>query len=96
MNLILNKRPFNDPCLYKGGPTPSYAPVRSSAAPPQKTESQVVQARRDNGRANARRKGFQASILAGETGGYKKPVLGKSSSNAEPVKATTTLLGGGA
>ena len=64
--------------LYKGGTPAAPAP---SAPPPTSTDVEVQVAKRDARLQAARRKGVQASILAGETGGYQ--ALDK-----------TTLLGG--
>ena len=64
--------------LYKGGTPQAPAP---SAPPPTSTDVEVQVAKRDARLQAARRKGVQASILAGETGGY------------QPVERNT-LLGG--
>ena len=56
-------------------PAPIAPPVTSSAV-------EINQAKRDSGRQNAQRKGYAATVLAGESTGYaanpndKKTVLG--------------------
>ena len=64
--------------LYKGGTPAVPAP---SAPPPTSTDVEVQMAKKDARLQASRRKGLQASILAGETGGY------------QPVEKNT-LLGG--
>jgi len=73
--------------LNKGGGQPLPAP-RASTPPPTETQNEVVQAKRDSRRNAARRKGMQATILAGETGGYQGGADVQTGGQ-------TTLLGGG-
>jgi len=72
---------------YKGGGGGSSAPIiTSSAPPPTSTSVEVTQAKKDVKVQAARRKGIAATILAGETGGYKNPF-------PAPAGGGKTLLG---
>ena len=66
-----------------GGGGMPYTPA-PSAPPATQTNVEVVQAKRDTRLQAKKRKGFQSTILAGETGGYNTP-----------DKGMNTLLGGG-
>lgn len=73
--------------FHKGGGGGSTMPVvTSSAPPPTSTSVEVAQAKKDVRSQAARRKGLGATILAGETGGYKNPFTDASGSGK-------TLLG---
>jgi len=54
-----------------GGSAAAPAPVAAAAPPPTDTSTEIVQAKRDARRQAQKKRGMQATILAGETGGYQ-------------------------
>ena len=64
----------------------------SAAPPPTETRTEVTQAKRDTRRQAQRKRGMQATILAGETGGFRRQIEENQTSAAGGGK---TLLGGG-
>ncbi len=72
--------------VFKGGGGGGSAPPVAAGTPPPATTTtaEVVQAKRDSRRQGMKKKGIQSTILAGETGGFKK----------EKVAAPKTVLGG--
>lgn len=73
-----------------GGGGGSAAPtVASSPPPPTQTALDVQQARRDTLKQAGKKKGVPATVLAGETGGYKNPFTAPATGDQKK-----TLLGG--
>lgn len=78
--------------FYKGGGGGggSSAPTVMSTPPPPTTQSVEVQmAQRDAAKQAAKRRGLTQTVLAGETGGFKAPVI---LSGSDPTK--NARLGG--
>lgn len=62
----------------KGEP-PTMAAAKAASPPVTERSTEVTAANRDTREAAKRRKGFKASLLAGETGGFQADEPGKKS-----------------
>ena len=102
MNLTKLQLFYNcDTSLFKGSSPARQVlpPVRASAPPPTEQRGEVIQAKRDSRRQNLKKKGYAATILAGETGGFGGNRAGdfhRQIEDGQTSAAGRTLLGGGA